>query len=164
MAHGAFEIEIVDLAEVNLPLLDEPHDPEESRYVHQHTKDWSHTVSAADAFVFVMPEYNHGFNAALKNALDFLFHEWHYKPVGFVSYGGIAGGTRAVQMIKPVTISLGMIPIADAVVINRIKELVDDDGRFRPPDWLQDGATALLDELARVTSAAVALQTTTRSA
>jgi hypothetical protein len=57
-----------------------------------------------------------------------------------------------------------MIPIADAVVINRIKELVDDDGRFRPPDWLQDGATALLDELARVTSAAVALQTTTRSA
>jgi NAD(P)H-dependent FMN reductase len=87
---------------VDLPLFDEPHHPMLHTYVHQHTKDWSATVERAVAFVFVMPEYNYGFNAALKNAIDYLPVEWQYKPVGFVSYGGLAGGTRAVQMIKQV--------------------------------------------------------------
>jgi NAD(P)H-dependent FMN reductase len=63
--------------------------------VHEHTKRWSATVAAADAVVFVMPEYNRTFTAPLKNALDYLYYEWNYKPVGLVSYGGVSGGLRA---------------------------------------------------------------------
>src|SRR5581483_12264670 len=98
-AHGGFAIDLVDLATLQLPFLDEPNHPRLRRYTKQHTMDWSARVDAADAFVFVMPEYNYGFNAPLKNAIDYLHHEWQYKPVGFVSYGGVAAGTRAVQMI-----------------------------------------------------------------
>jgi NAD(P)H-dependent FMN reductase len=84
-AHGAFEVELVDLAEVDLPFMDEPNHPRLRRYTHEHTKAWSARVDAADAFVFVTPEYNYGFTAPLKNAIDFLHFEWQHKPVGFVS-------------------------------------------------------------------------------
>jgi hypothetical protein len=67
--------------------------------------DWSRTVSRADGYIFVSPEYNHGLNAATKNALDYLYHEWRDKPAGFVSYGGRSAGTRAVQMLKQVVSS-----------------------------------------------------------
>src|SRR5271167_1407231 len=66
--HTGFDVELVDLAAVNLPLLDEPHHPRLRRYEHQHTRDWSASIERGDAFAFVMPEYNHSFNAALKNA------------------------------------------------------------------------------------------------
>ena len=88
--------------------MDEPNHPRLRQYTKQHTKDWSAKVEAADAFVFVMPEYNYGFNAPLKNVIDYLNQEWAYKPVGFVSYGGVASGTRAVQMIKQVVTTLKM--------------------------------------------------------
>jgi NAD(P)H-dependent FMN reductase len=100
LGHGGFDIDLVDLADLNLPFMDEPSHPRLRRYTHQHTRDWSARVEAADAFVFVTPEYNHGFNAPLKNAIDYLHDEWRHKPVGFVSYGGVAAGTRAVQMLK----------------------------------------------------------------
>jgi NAD(P)H-dependent FMN reductase len=100
VAHGGFEVELVDLAEINLPFLDEPGHPRLGQYTKPHTKDWSARVDAADAFVFVTPEYNYGMPGSLKNAIDYLHREWAYKPVGFVSYGGIAAGTRAVQMTK----------------------------------------------------------------
>lgn len=153
VAHGGFDVDILDLAEVNLPFFDEPNEPVDGIYVHQHTRDWSKRVDAVDAFVFVMPEYNHGFTAPLKNALDYLYREWHHKPVGFVSYGGIAGGTRAVQMIKNVVLDLKMIPVGNAIVIPRVAELFDDRGRLRSTDILGDGVDALLDELARMTDA-----------
>ncbi len=98
--HGGFEVEVVDLAEVALPFFDEPHHPKLQRYQHEHTKAWSATVTRADAVVFVAPEYNHGYNAVLKNAIDFLHHEWGDKPAGFVSYGGVASGTRMVQALE----------------------------------------------------------------
>src|ERR1700712_1578913 len=93
--HGAFDVELIDLAEVALPFFDEASHPRLRRYEHQHTKDWSAKVDAGDAFVFVTPEYNYGYPAPLKNAIDFLHFEWQHKPVAFVSYGGVAGGTRA---------------------------------------------------------------------
>src|SRR5690606_6014283 len=101
-AHDTFEVDFADLAEIGLPLLDEPHHPRLGNYQHDHTKAWSERVAAADAFALVTPEYNHGFPAPLKNALDFLYREWNHKPVGFVSYGGVAAGTRAVALLKPV--------------------------------------------------------------
>jgi NAD(P)H-dependent FMN reductase len=157
--HGVFEIEVVDLAEVNLPLLDEPKHPRFRDYQHDHTRRWSEIVDRADAFAFVMPEYNHGFNAALKNAIDFLHHEWRDKPVGFVSYGAVAGGSRAVQMLKPVVASLKMVPMMEAVHIPFVFQHLAG-GVLEPTEPMEVGAAALLAELARVTPALRTLRST----
>lgn len=151
--HGAFDVEVVDLAELDLPFMDEPNHPRLRQYQHQHTKDWSAKVDAADAFVFVMPEYNYGFTAPLKNAIDYLHEEWMYKPVGIVSYGGVSAGTRAAQMIKQVVTTLKMTPLVEAVSIPFVREFVDDEGRIQPNETMQQAAKAMLDELERVEAA-----------
>jgi NAD(P)H-dependent FMN reductase len=148
-AHGGFDVEVTDLAELGLPFMDEPKHPRFREYTHDHTRAWSEEVDASDAFVFVMPEYNFGINAPLKNAIDFLHHEWHDKPVGFVSYGGVAAGTRAVQMTKQIVSALKMLPVYEAVYIPFVASRIED-GRFNPSDVTQDAAGALLDELVRV--------------
>jgi NAD(P)H-dependent FMN reductase len=153
VAHGGFDVELVDLAEVGLPFLDEPNHPRLRRYEHQHTKDWSAKVDAADAFAFVMPEYNYGFNAPLKNAIDFLNQEWRYKPVGFVSYGGVAAGTRAVQMAKQVVTTLKMTPLFEAVSIPFVRQFLDDEERLQANEVMEHAAVAMLDELMRVEAA-----------
>jgi NAD(P)H-dependent FMN reductase len=150
--HSGFDVEVADLAEYDLPLFDEPAHPSTQQYVHQHTKDWSALVESSDAFVFVMPEYNFSFNAALKNAIDYLNREWAYKPVGFVSYGGVSGGLRAVQMIKQVVTALRMTPVVDAVTIPMVRTMVDDDG-FHPTDIVAASAKVMLDELVKVGTA-----------
>ena len=149
-AHGGFEIDLVDLAELNLPMLDEPNHPRLRQYTHQHTKDWSARVAGSDAFVIVTPEYNHGYCAAVKNAIDYLHHEWHYKPVGFVSYGGVAAGTRAMQQLKQVVTALRMLPLTDAVNIPFHTQFLDDDGRVQANEVMEQAADVMLDELVRV--------------
>src|SRR4051812_48980604 len=151
--HGAFDLDVVDLADLALPFMDEPNHPRLQRYEHQHTKDWSARVDAADAFVFVHPEYNHSFNAPLKNALDFLHTEWAYKPVGFVSYGGIAAGTRAVQALKTPVAGLKMTPVVEAVNIPFVHQFVDENEVFVANEVLEQAADAMLDELVRVEAA-----------
>ncbi len=121
---GRFDIEVTDLAELALPPLDEPHHPRSRDYVHEHTRAWSRTVEESDAFVLVMPEYNHGFSASIKNALDYLHDEWAHKPVGFVSYGGISAGMRAVQMLKPVLSCLRMVPVRTMTAIGSLRRAV----------------------------------------
>lgn len=148
-----FAVEVIDLAEVNLPLLDEPNHPRLRRYTHQHTKDWSATVDRADAFVFVIPEYNYGFNAVIKNAIDYLHAEWAHKPVGFVSYGGVAAGTRAVQMLKQVVTTLKMVPVFESVNIPFVAQFLDSDRKLQPNDVMEGAATDMLAELARWTEA-----------
>lgn len=150
IAHGAFEVQVVDLAEVGLPFLDEPEHPSARRYVHDHTRAWSALVDESDAFVLVMPEYNYGMNAPLKNALDFLYHEWAHKPVAFVSYGGTSAGTRAVQMVKQVVTTLRMYPIHAMVAIHT-RQYVDEDRVLRATPDLDADAADVLDELATMT-------------
>ncbi|MEO9176375.1 MAG: NAD(P)H-dependent oxidoreductase [Gaiellales bacterium] len=152
-AHGGFEVEVADLAELALPFMDEPAHPRLQQYVHAHTKRWSALVDAADAFAFVLPEYNYGFNAPLKNAIDFLHNEWRYKPVGLVSYGGVAAGTRAAQMIKQVVTTLKMTPLFEAVSIPFVAQFLDDDGVIQANPPMQQSAAAMLDELVRVEAA-----------
>jgi NAD(P)H-dependent FMN reductase len=156
--HGGFDVELVDLAEVNLPMFDEPKHPRLRQYVHQHTKDWSATIDRADAFIFVIPEYNYGFNAAIKNAIDYLNAEWKHKPVGFVSYGGVGAGTRAVQMLKQVITALSMVPVFDAVNIPFIQQFLDDERKLQPNDIMETAATTMLDELVRWTASLRALR------
>lgn len=150
--HGGFEIDVVDLAELDLPFMDEPSHPRLRQYTHRHTRDWSARVDAADAFVFVMPEYNHGFNAPLKNALDYLHHEWQYKPVAFVSYGGVSAGTRAVQMIKQVVTALKMTPVTEAVSIPFVQQFVDEEGQVQANEVMEAAARTMLGELERWTA------------
>ena len=107
-------------------------------------------VSAADAFVFVTPEYNYGYNAVLKNALDFLHSEWADKPVGFLSYGGVAAGTRSVQQLKQVVTALRMVPVVESVNVPFAAQFLDADRRVRPNDAMVAGAEGMLRELARV--------------
>jgi NAD(P)H-dependent FMN reductase len=125
---GGFDIDFVDLAELALPYMDEPNHPVLRKYTKQHTIDWSARVAAADAFIFVTPEYNHSFSPALKNAIDFLNAEWWRKPYGVVSYGGVSAGTRGVTAIEPVLSALGLIrtgafvelPFAGAQVVDGV--------------------------------------------
>lgn len=150
--HRGFDVEVTDLAELNLPFMDEPKHPRFGEYEHQHTKDWSATVASSDAFVFVHPEYNYGYNAPLKNAIDYLHAEWQHKPLGFVSYGGVAAGTRALQQLKQVVSALKMLPVTEAVNIPFVAQFIDD-GELRPNDVMQQAAVAMLDELVRVEAA-----------
>jgi NAD(P)H-dependent FMN reductase len=147
-AHGRFSIDLVDLKEANLPLLDEPEHPRLQHYHRDYTRAWSAIVQRADAYVFVTPEYNHGAPPALMNALNYVFVEWNYKPAGFVSYGGISGGTRSVVMTKTILAGLKIVPILEAVNIPFFSKLMVD-GAFTAGPAQDSAAVTMLDELAR---------------
>jgi len=151
--HDAFDVDVVDLAELNLPPLDEPHHPRLRPYTRRHTHEWSEQVDAADAFVFVTPEYNHGYPASLKLAIDYLNNEWRYKPVGFVSYGGVAAGTRAVEQLQQVVTAVRMTPLIEQVNIPFYQQFIDDDGILQANDVMEQAAEAMLDQLVRLEAA-----------
>jgi NAD(P)H-dependent FMN reductase len=155
--HGKFEVTVVDLKEINLPPMDEPEHPRLQKYTHAHTKAFSAVIAAADAFVLVTPEYNYSTAPALLNAFDHLFKEWNYKPVGFVTYGGISAGTRAAQMTKLTVQGLKAVPIVESVNIAfPAKQLAD--GKFQPNPANDQAATQMLDELVRWTGALAVLR------
>ena len=81
------QFELLDVADFDLPLLDEPLPPSLGRHEHGHTRAWAEAVAGFDGFVFVTGEYNHSVPGALKNALDYLYAEWNNKAAAFVSYG-----------------------------------------------------------------------------
>lgn len=103
------EFELIDLAEVNLPYLDEPSLPSQGDYQHEHTKKWGEKVDGYDGFVFVTPEYNSGYTAVLKNAIDSIYSEWGKKPVAFVGYGAL-GATRSIEQLVAITAKINMVP------------------------------------------------------
>jgi NAD(P)H-dependent FMN reductase len=153
-AHGQFDVELVDLREVGLPLFDEPRHPRLQQYEHEHTRRWSEVVQRADAFVFVTPEYNFSTPPSLVNALDYLVKEWAYKPAGFVSYGGVSAGLRGVQMSKQLVGALRMIPVVEAVAIPMFPQHIDAaTGVFDPGAVQAQAATAMLDELLKLANA-----------
>ncbi len=146
---AGFDVKLVDLAELDLPFLDEPKHPAQGDYVHDHTRSWSAIVEDADAFVFVFPEYNHGITAPLKNAIDFVSKEWAFKPVGLVSYGGQSGGLRAAQMVKQIVAPLKMVSITEAVTLPFVKESIDEAGRFAPEERVTNAAITMFHALQR---------------
>lgn len=141
--------ELLDLARINLPFLDEPYHPKLKKYQHEHTKKWSAIIDESDAFIIILSEYNFGFPAPIKNALDYLFNEWKYKPVAFVSYGGISGGLRSAEMLKQVVTALGMMPIVEAVSIPSFNKYINDENKFFPEDAVTTSAHVMLSELKR---------------
>ena len=152
-ADERFTVDAVDLRELALPFMDEPAHPRKRAYVHPHTISWSERVDRTDAFVFVTPEYNYSYAPALKNALDYLMHEWARKPVGIVSYGGLSGGTRGVVALRPVLQALGLVSTGANVEIPFIGTRVID-GSFEP----NEKETAILGKvLAELSTLAGAL-------
>lgn len=145
--HGGFNIEILDLKEINLPFMDEPHHPVMRNYQHQHTKDWSAKIDEADAFIIVTPEYNYGFTGVFKNALDYLHNEWKHKPVGILSYGGASAGTRAAQMMKQVLTTLSMMPVNESVNVPMFPQFFNEDNNFEPNEVLDKAGDTMLNAL-----------------
>jgi NAD(P)H-dependent FMN reductase len=124
---------LIDLALVDLPFLDEPLKAALRKYEHEHTRAWSRLVSSFDAFVFVFPQYNWGYPAPLKNALDFLYHEWHGRPATSVTYG-TRGGNRGAQQFLGVLEGLHMRPLKDRIEIVVTDEDVDEHWQLRNID------------------------------
>lgn len=155
--HGGFEVHVSDLVDFNLPIFDEPHHPRLQQYEHEHTKRWSADVDAADAYVFVVPEYNYGPTPALLNALNYVYNEWNYKPAGFVSYGGISGGIRSVQMTKLTLTTLKVMPLLEQVTIPMVNQHLSG-GTFQPVEQHESSATLMLDELKRWAEALVGMR------
>jgi NAD(P)H-dependent FMN reductase len=155
--HGKFDAELVDLASFDLPLYDEPQHPMRRQYEHEHTRKWTASVSAADAFVFVLPEYNFTAPPSFSNALDYAFWEWQYKPIGFVGYGGISGAQRAVQSARLQASTLKMMPIPEGVVLPNVYQQIKD-GKFIANEFNEQGATATLNELMKWTNALAGLR------
>jgi NAD(P)H-dependent FMN reductase len=112
------EVELLDLRDYPLPFFDEPASPmwQNGRYGNEAVQRWADRIADGDAFIIVTAEYNHGYPAVLKNALDHIYPEWVDKPVGFVSYGN-AGGARAVEQLRQVVVELKMLPIRSAIHI-----------------------------------------------
>jgi NAD(P)H-dependent FMN reductase len=137
--------ELVDLADFNLPLLDEPVPPSQGKYSKDHTKKWASKIASFDAFVFVTAEYNHGIPGALKNAIDFLFAEWNNKAAGFVSYGS-AGGARAVESLRLVLAEVQIATVRNQVMLNLFSDF-ENFTQFKPHPRHEDSVNKMLDQL-----------------
>lgn len=156
-ADGRFDVDFVDLAELQLPMMDEPNHPSMQQYTKDHTKAWSQRVAAADGFLFIFPEYNHSYAAPIKNALDYLVVEWRRKPVGFVNWGGNSGGTRAQAALRPVVMQLGMVMTLGNIEINMPWEQLEADA-FVPNDQQSTVLAAQLGEIEQLSAALAAFQ------
>ena len=137
--------ELVDIKDFDLPLLDEPVSPIMGQYTHQHTKTWSAKIASFDAYVFVTPEYNHGTSGALKNAIDFLYHEWVNKAAGFVSYGG-AGGARAVEQLRLVMAEVQIATVRNQVLLSMFTDF-ENFSVFKPASQHEKSVNAMFDQV-----------------
>ncbi|TNF20857.1 MAG: NADPH-dependent oxidoreductase [Rhodobacteraceae bacterium] len=148
--NAAFEVELVDLAEIDLPLLDEKHHPMMQKYEHDHTKRWSAVIADADAAVFVTPEYDYFAPASLVNAVQALMREWKYLPVGVVSYGGVSGGLRSAQVARQLLGNVGAYPVMQTVPVPFVGAALGEDGVLATNEQMNEGLGGMLDELAKL--------------
>lgn len=159
VGQGHAEWVLLDLVDFALPLLDEPIPAMASPGTQPHTKRWAAAVADLDGFVFVTPEYNHGVPAALKNAIDFLFHEWNDKAVGFVGYG-VDGAVRAVEHLRGVMSQVRAATVGSQVALGLAGDFVRNS-EFTPLPAQNDNLARMLDDL---TNWAEALRTVRRHA
>jgi NAD(P)H-dependent FMN reductase len=130
--HTGFNYEVIDLADWPLPMDDEPEIPAKGiPYTQAHTRAWSEKVKSGDAVIFVTPQYNWGYPAALKNAIDHLYHEWRNKPAAIVSYGGHGGGKCAEQLRQVAgAIKMRVVPTAPGIVLS--DAVIREGASFEP--------------------------------
>ncbi|MBC6456436.1 NADPH-dependent FMN reductase [Actinomadura sp. HBU206391] len=128
---GDMKVDVVDLLHTEIP-----------------SADFTSRVGATDAFVVVTPEYNHGYPGELKLAIDSVNREWHAKPVGFVSYGGLSGGLRSVEQLRAVFAELHTVTVRETVSFHNSRVNFDEKGDPRDPEAVNAAAGVLLDQLA----------------
>ncbi|WEK35077.1 MAG: NAD(P)H-dependent oxidoreductase [Candidatus Pseudobacter hemicellulosilyticus] len=151
-ATGDFDAEVLDLGEIKLPVFDEAVHPLMRQYEQPHTKEWAARIDEADAFVFVTAEYNYSYPASLRNALEYLHHEWGYKAAGLVSYSmGPFGGVRAINNLKMDLVTLKIMPLAEFVPIPSLGNLLTEEGAFQSSELVDKSVAAMLKQLARWT-------------
>jgi len=148
----AFEVELLDVRDYPLPFFEEALPPglAKDSYTHEVVVQWRDKIKEGDGFIVCTPEYNHGYPAVLKNALDYVYSAWNRKAVGFVSWGGV-GGARAVEQLRLVAVELGMAPVRSAVHVPNPWFIQDVAELSADPH--QRSAVVLLDELAWWTEA-----------
>lgn len=148
--HSAADVELIDIADFNLPVLDEADFAATGNYAHDHTKAWSAAVAHLDGFIFVTPEYNHSTSGALKNALDYLYNEFCHKAAGFVSYG-YTDGLRAVEHLRLILANFNVATVRSQVGVSLGADVTD--GTFTPRDHHQGGLEKVLNEVVTWTNA-----------
>lgn len=148
MEQEDIELDVVDLKDIKLPFYYEPTLPviANGQYDNLEATAWAKRVAEADAFIMITPEYNHGYPASLKNAIDWVAQGWYHKPIGFISYGGISGGIRAVQQLKQVVLEVRMHPVHDNVYIPFVSQAFDESGN-PTSDNLNNNLKSLVNEI-----------------
>ena len=139
------EYELLDIQDYKLPHLDEPIPPSLHQYSKAHTKAWSEKVNSFDAYVLVTPEYNHSTSGALKNAIDYLYHEWNNKAAGFVSYGSM-GGVRAVEHLRLIMSELQVATVRAQVALSLFTDF-ENFTLFKPAAHHEAEVKSMLDQL-----------------
>ena len=144
------DVEILDLRDYPLPFFDEAMSPtaaagKEGAYPYPVSAKWTAKIGEADGFIMIAAEYNHGYTAVLKNAIDYVSPEWNKKPVAFVGYGGV-GGARAIEQLREVVIELQMVPVRAAVHMNNFWNLLDEKGQIKMESF-EHGGDAMIDQL-----------------
>ena len=137
--------EVVDIADFDLPLLDEAVPASMGQYANEHTKRWADTIATYDGYVFVTPEYNHATSGALKNAIDFVYAEWNNKAAGFVGYGS-AGGVRAVENLRLIMAELQVADVRAQVALSLMTDF-ENYSVFTPADHHAQTLTGMLDQV-----------------
>ncbi|MCU1396165.1 MAG: NADPH-dependent reductase [Ilumatobacteraceae bacterium] len=138
--HGAFDVDVIDVAALDLPV-------HFTKADHPALDAYRERIDAAEAFVVVTPEYNHSYPASLKHAIDLANPEWKRKPLGFVSYGGISGGLRAVEHLRQVFAELHVATIRDTVSFQGPWQQFDADGNLVNPAMAEAAVATMLDDL-----------------
>lgn len=148
-AHGRFEVDVIDLAEADIPLVlpavSPAMDPNPERPAGM--RDLTERLTAADAFVIVTPDYNHSYPASLKAVIDWHFVQWQRKPVAFVGYSGATGGLTAIEHLRQVFSELDAHTVREYVSFPRYYLLFDEDGRLLAPAEPEAAAQLMLDRV-----------------
>ena len=140
------DVELVDIADYDLGILDEPKPASSGQYEKEHTINWSAKISQADGYIFISPEYNHGVSGALKNAIDFLYNEWNNKAAGFVGYGN-AGAARSIEHLRSISGELQIADVRRAVHLS-LSDDFENYSVFKPRDFHADKVNEMLNQLA----------------
>jgi NAD(P)H-dependent FMN reductase len=138
------EVEMVDVADYELPLLDEPVPPSIGAPTKEHTKKWAEKIGDADGYIFVAAEYNHSIAGGLKNAIDYLYKEWNNKAAGFVSYGS-NGGSRAVEHLRGVAAELQIADVREQLLLNLANDF-ENYSTFKPTKQHEEKLNKVLDQ------------------
>ncbi|MCD4713434.1 MAG: NAD(P)H-dependent oxidoreductase [Clostridiales bacterium] len=150
------EYQLVDIADYDLPLLDEPVPPSMGQYSKPHTIKWAEKIDELDGFVFVTPEYNHSIPAALKNAIDFIYKEWNNKAAGFVSYGS-AGGSRSVEQLRQVMAEIQVADVRAQVMLSLFSDF-ENFSVFKPDPRHENSVNQMLDQVVKWSGALKAVR------